>query len=307
MSRLNYKHLHYFWTVAREGSIAQASEILHVTPQTISGQLSLLEESVGEKLFARSGRSLVLTEAGRVACDYAEEIFLLGRELEDLLKNQSTTGVPVSFHVGIADVVPKLIACRLLEPAMGLPEQMRIICHEDKLENLLADLAVHKLDIVLADSPMPPTMNVRAFNHLLGECGVTFFGIPALAERFRPGFPHSLNGAPMLMPTTGTTVRSSLMQWFDTLEVHPQIAGEFADSALMKSFGQSGAGIFSAPQVIAQEVMRQYQVETIGHTNEVKEQFFAISAERRIKHPAVAAVRDTARKKIFSSSAEDID
>jgi len=300
MSRLNYKHLHYFWIVAREGSISRASEILHVTPQTISGQLSLLEASMGAELFTKSGRNLVLTEAGRLAYGYAEEIFLLGGELEDVLTNQVEAGYPMGFHVGIADVVPKLIACRLLQPALGLPEQVRIVCHEDKLENLLADLAIHKLDMVLADSPMPPSMNVRAFNHLLGECGVTFFGVRALAERLRAGFPHSLDQAPMLLPATGTTVRGSLVQWFDTWAIRPQITGEFVDSALMKSFGQAGIGVFSAPTVIEQEVMRQYQVEIIGRTDEVKEQFFAISAERKIKHPAVVVVRDTAHQKVFN-------
>lgn len=300
MSRLNYKHLHYFWVVAREGSITRASEILHVTPQTISGQLSLLEASMGAELFTKSGRNLVLTEAGRLAYGYAEEIFLLGGELEDVLTNQAEAGYPMGFHVGIADVVPKLIACRLLEPALGLPEQVRIVCHEDKLENLLADLAIHKLDMVLADSPMPPSMNVRAFNHLLGECGVTFFGVGSLAERLRAGFPHSLDQAPMLLPATGTTVRGSLAQWFDALAVRPQITGEFVDSALMKSFGQAGIGVFGAPTVIEQEIVRQYQVEIIGRTDEVKEQFFAISAERKIKHPAVVAVRDTAHQKVFN-------
>jgi LysR family transcriptional activator of nhaA len=300
MSRLNYKHLHYFWIVAREGSITRASEILHVTPQTISGQLSLLEASMGAELFTKSGRNLVLTEAGRLAYGYAEEIFLLGGELEDVLTNQAAAGYPMGFHVGIADVVPKLIACRLLEPALGLPEQVRIVCHEDKLENLLADLAIHKLDMVLADSPMPPSMNVRAFNHLLGECGVTFFGVGALAGRLGADFPHSLDQAPMLLPATGTTVRSGLAQWFDALGVRPQITGEFVDSALMKSFGQAGIGVFSAPTVIEQEIVRQYQVEIIGRTEEVKEQFFAISAERKIKHPAVVVVRDTAHQKVFS-------
>lgn len=300
MSRLNYKHLHYFWVVAREGSISRASEILHVTPQTISSQLSLLEASMGTELFTKSGRNLVLSEAGRLAYGYAEDIFLLGGELEDMLTNQSAVGYPMGFHVGIADVVPKLIACRLLQPALGLPEQVRIVCHEDKLENLLADLAIHKLDMVLADSPMPPSMNVRAFNHLLGECGVTFFGVGALAERLRANFPHSLDQAPMLLPATGTTVRGSLVQWFDTWAIRPQITGEFVDSALMKSFGQAGIGVFSAPTVIEQEVMRQYQVEIIGRTDEVKEQFFAISAERKIKHPAVVVVRDTAHQKVFN-------
>ena len=296
---INYKHLHYFWVVAREGSITRASEILHLTPQTISGQLRLLEETIGAELFSKSGRNLTLTEAGRVALSYADEIFLLGIELEDILRNRPS-GRPLQFSVGIADVVPKLIAYRLLEPALHLPEEVRIVCLENKFSNLLADIAVHKLDMVLADSPVPRGTSVRAFNHLLGECGVTFFATAKLANKYRDDFPHSLQGAPILLPTSDTVVRGELMQWFDRLQIKPHIVGEFDDGALMMAFGQAGVGIFSAPTVIEKEVMRQHEVHPIGRTDGVRERFYAISTERKLKHPAVVAVSEAARDKIFS-------
>ena len=300
MARINYKHLYYFWTVAKEGSIAKASALLHLTPPTLSGQISALEQSMDTRLFTKSGRNLVLTEAGRLAYDYAEEIFLLGMELEDVLKNRAI-GRPIQFSVGIADVVPKLIAYRILEPALSLPETVRIVCYENKLENLLADLAVHKLDMVLADSPLGSGLNVRAYNHLLGECGVAFFAAPELAQRLQSDFPLSLHQAPMLLPTLGTALRGDLLQWFDKLQLHPQIAGEFDDSALMKAFGQAGIGVFAAPTVIEQQVLQQYNVVLIGQTDEVREQYYAISAERRLKHPAVLAVREAAKARLFKA------
>jgi len=298
MTRINYKHLYYFWMVAKEGSIAKACALLHLTPPTLSGQISALEQAMDTRLFSKSGRNLVLTEAGRLAYDYAEEIFLLGMELEDVLKNR-VEGRPIQFSVGIADVVPKLIAYRLLEPALHLPETVRIVCYENKLENLLADLAVHKLDMVLADSPLGPGVNVRAYNHPLGECGVSFFAKPELAQELKLEFPQSLQQVPMLLPTLGTALRSDLIQWFDKLQLHPQIAGEFDDSALMKAFGQAGIGAFAAPTAIEQEILAQYNVELIGRTEEVREQYYAISAERRLKHPAVLAVREAAKTRLF--------
>ena len=298
MARLNYKHLHYFWVVAREGSIAQAAQLLHVTPQTISGQLGQFEKSLGTKLFTRSGRHLLLTEAGRTAMEYAEDIFLLGAELEDQLSSRSS-GRPLCFRVGVADVVPKLIAHRLLAPALQLAEPVRIICREGKLDNLLADIALHRLDMLLTDRPINPGGSVRAFNHLLGECGTAFFATPGLAQRYRDNFPYSLKDAPLLLPTHETAIRGGLTQWFDELQLHPSITGEFDDSALMKAFGQAGVGIFTAPMAIGDEVTRQYKVETVGQTNSVREQFYAISTERKLKHPAVIAIRDTARQKIF--------
>ncbi len=298
MANLNYKHLHYFWVVANKGGIARASESLHLTPQTISGQLRVLEEAVGAKLFSRSGRHLVLTEAGRLTLSYADEIFTLGTELKEALQGQAS-GRPLRFRVGIAEVVPKLIAYRLLEPALKLAEPVRVICHEDKLDNLLAGMAVHKLDMLLTDSPMPPATNVRAFNHLLGECGTTFFAARALATRYRRNFPRTLNNAPMLLPTANSAVRVALAQWFDEVEIQPHIIGEFDDSALAKAFGQAGVGIFAAPTVIEQEIIRQYQVKPVGRTDKIRQQFYAISAERRLKHPAVVAVSHVARTNIF--------
>ncbi len=298
MAGLNYKHLRYFWVVAKEGSIAQASQVLHLTPQTISGQLSQFEKSLGTKLFTRSGRNLVLTESGRTALEYAEDIFLLGAELEDQLSSRPA-GRPLRFSVGITDVVPKLIAHRLLEPAQQLPEPVHIICREGKLDNLLADIAIHKLDMLLTDRPISPGSNVRAFNHLLGECGTTFFAAPKLAGHYRDNFPISLKDAPVLLPMRETAIRNSLNQWFDELQLHPIVTGEFDDSALMKAFGQAGVGVFTAPTVIENEVIRQYKVEIIGKTESIREQFYAISAERKLKHPAVVAIRDTARQQVF--------
>ncbi|TPW18091.1 MAG: LysR family transcriptional regulator [Halothiobacillaceae bacterium] len=298
MASLNYKHLYYFWVVAKEGSVIKAAEKLHLTPQTISGQIGMLEEAIGIELFVKHGRNIILTESGQLTLGYANEIFLLGTELEEVLKNRPT-GQPLQFNVGIADVVPKIIAHRLLEPALRLPENIRIVCIEDKLDSLLADIAIHKLDVVIADTPMRHGTHVRAFNHLLGECGTTFFAKSELAAHYRHNFPHSLDGAPILFPTKSSAIRSSLMRWFDQLQIRPYIAGEFDDSALMKAFGQAGVGLFTAPTVIKKEVIRQYEVEEIGAAEEIKEQFYAISAERKLKHPAVVAVCDAARQRLF--------
>jgi len=300
MNNINYKHLHYFWVVAKEGSIARASKSLHLTPQTISGQITLLEESIEVKLFERIGRSLVLTEAGQVVLSYADEIFHLGLELKEVLRGQ-LGGRPLQFNVGITEVVPKLIAYRLLEPALQLPEQIHISCREDNLNKLLADIAIHKLDMILTDSPIPPGMNVRAFNHLLGECGVSFFAAKHQAAIYHDNFPHSLDSAPILLPSNDTTLYSSLTKWFEQIQVAPITVGTFDDSALMKAFGQAGVGVFSAPTVIEQEIRQQYNVEIIGRTKDIRECFYAISAERKLKHPAVLAVSHAARHNIFSS------
>ncbi|EGV28155.1 transcriptional regulator, LysR family [Thiorhodococcus drewsii AZ1] len=294
----NYNHLYYFWTVAREGGVARAAEVLHLTPQTISSQLKILEESLGVPLFERSGRKLVLTDTGRLALSFAEEIFRLGTEMTEALKGR-TSGRPRQLSVGVVDVVPKLVAYRLLEPALHLDEPVRILCREGKLESLLADLALHKLDMVLADTPLAGEVSLRAFNHPLGECGITFFAAQPLAERYRPGFPSSLHEAPMLIPAEGTAVRGALMHWLDRLGLHPRIVGEFEDQALMQAFGQSGVGIFMAPSVIAAEVARQHRVEAIGATDEVRERYYAISTERRLRHPGVVAVSEAARSELF--------
>jgi LysR family transcriptional activator of nhaA len=291
---INYKHLHYFWVVAKQGGIARASETLHITPQTISGQISLLEDSLGEALFQKAGRNLELTETGRVVLSYADEIFSLGGELEETVRNMPSER-PLTFKVGVADVVPKTIAYRLLSPALDLPDPVRIVCKENSLDVLLADLALHKIDLVIADSPIPPGVNVRGFNHPLGESGVSFLGTAELAKALRKGFPESLDAAPLLMPTDINVVQSRLLQWFDSLHIHPRIVGEFDDSALMKVFGQAGKGVFVIPTAIAGEVASHLSVEVIGSTEEVREQFYAISFERKITHPAVAAITKTAR------------
>lgn len=300
---INYKHLHYFWLVAKEGSIARASERLHLTPQTISGQLSLLEENLGAALFNRVGRNLELTETGRLALSYAEEIFSLGGELEDVVRNLPD-GRPLVFKVGVADVVPKSIAYRLLAPALQLPESVRIICRENGIDSLLAELALHKIDLVISDGPIPPNVNVRGYNHQLGVCGISFFATPELAQKVSKNFPQSLKDAPLLLPSDITVVQSRLLKWFDKLHIHPHIVGEFDDSALMKAFGQTGAGVFIAPTPIAAEIERQYGVVAIGRTDEVQEQFYAISAERKITHPAVVAITETARKWLFQEKRE---
>ncbi len=292
---INYKHLYYFWMVAKEGGIARASERLHLTPQTISGQLGLLEESLGENLFSRVGRNLELTETGRLVLSYADEIFSLGGELEEMVRNLPGDR-PLLFKVGVADVVPKSIAYRLLAPALQLPEPVRIVCREGAIDSLLAELAVHRIDLVIADGPIPATVNVRGFNHPLGECGVTFFAAPALAQQLEGVFPDNLDGTPLLLPGETTVVRSRLLQWMDGLHIHPRIVGEFDDSALMKAFGQTGVGVFIAPTAIAKEVEKQYGVQPIGQTEEVREEFYAISVERKISHPAVAVISETARE-----------
>ncbi|QYZ66583.1 MAG: LysR family transcriptional regulator [Gammaproteobacteria bacterium (ex Lamellibrachia satsuma)] len=292
---INYKHLHYFWMVAKEGSIARACERLHLTPQTISGQLSLLEESLGEPLFNRVGRSLELTETGRQVQAYANEIFSLGMELEELIRNFPSSR-PLVFKVGVADVVPKSIAYRLLAPSLEMSQPVRIICRENTLDALLADLAVHRVDLVIADGPVPASAKVRGFNHHLGECGISFLAVPQQAKKLRKDFPRSLDGAPMLLPGEMTAIHGELLKWFEEQQVNPRIVGEFDDSALMKAFGQAGAGVFIAPTPISSEVEKQYGVEVIGQTEQVQKQFYAISVERKISHPAVAAITETARE-----------
>lgn len=292
---INYKHLRYFWMVAKEGSIARASERLHLTPQTISGQLSLLEEQLGEPLFDKVGRRLELTESGRLVMSYADEIFALGGELEAVLRNMPPERSMV-FKVGVADVVPKSIASRLLAPALALKDPIRLVCKENSLDMLLSELAMHRLDLVIADGPIPVGLNVKGFNHHLGESGISFLATAALARSLSKSFPQSLDGAPLLIPSEINVVQSRLLHWLEGLHIHPRIVGEFDDSALMKAFGQVGMGVFTVPTAIAEEVARQYRVTIVGSTEEVREQFYAISTERRISHPAVAAITETARE-----------
>lgn len=290
---LNYKQLHYFWAVAKAGSIVRAGRQLHLTPQTISGQIGLLEESLGAPLFRRVGRGLELTETGLLALSYAEDIFQAGSELEEALRGRSTER-PRLFRVGIADVVPKSIAYRLLAPAMALAEPVRIICREGKLEPLLGELAIHRLDLVLADRAMPSEMDIKGRSHKLGECGMSVFGTAALAQAHGADFPHGLDGAPMLIPGEDSAVRGRLMRWFGAQRIRPRVVGEFDDGALMNSFGQAGVGLFMAPTAIAGEVERQYRVTAVGRVDEVVERFYAISVERRAGHPAVIAINAAA-------------
>ncbi|WP_456387594.1 transcriptional activator NhaR [Desulfolithobacter sp.] len=299
MEWLNYHHLYYFWSVAREESVSRASERLGLAPSTISVQVSKLEEALGGKLFRRVGRNLELTEMGRVVYRYAEEIFVLGREMMDTVRGHVVSG-PLRLVVGVIDALPKLVVRKLLTPALELPEQIRLICHEGKEEQLLAELSVHGLDIVLTDTPIKSGLSVKAYSHLLGECGVSFFAVEPLAAKVRRNFPQSLNGMPMLLPCPMSALRGSLDQWFDARGIHPKIVGEFDDQALLKVFGQTGDGIFAAPSVIEKEVVQLHDVTVVGRSDAVREQFYAISVERIIKHPAVAAIQKAASSSIFT-------
>ena len=294
MEWLNYHHLYYFWLVAREGSIARAAKRMRLTHPTISKQLSQLEVSFNDRLFERVGRTLVLTDFGQTVFQYADEIFSLGRELQEAV-HRRTGGRTLSLRVGLVEVLPKLVAHRLLKPAFQLREPVHVICSEGKYEDLLADLTLHRLDIVLSDAPVGSTVNVRAFSHLLGECGVSLFGVASLASKYRRRFPRSLDGAPFLLPTETTAVRRALDQWFSEMDIQPTIIGEFEDTAILKVFGQDGVGLFPAPAVIEREVCRQYKVRLVGRIETVREQYYAISVERRLKHPAVLAIREAAR------------
>ena len=296
---INYKHLHYFWVTAKEGGIARASERLHLTPQTISGQLSLLEDQLGSKLFNRVGRNLELSDIGRLVLGYADEIFSLGGELEEVVY-QLPRDRPQLFRVGVVDALPKSIAHRILQPALDMPSPIRMICKEASLDDLLAELTLHRIDLVLADRPIPASVSMRGYSHKLGVCAVSFFATPKLAATLQGPFPQCLDGAPILLPGMGTQLRSVIDQWLDRNRIHPQMVAEFDDSALMKAFGKQGAGVFTAPSAIEDEVARQYQVEKIGQVDEITEEFYAISIERRILHPVVSYLMENARETLFS-------
>lgn len=298
MNWLNYHHLLYFWTAAREGSITKACRQLHLTQPTVSGQIRSLEKALKTRLFERSGRSIALTETGRLVFRYADEIFSLGRELQDAL-NSRPAGHALRFVVGVADTLPKLLVHRLLEPAFHLGEEVKITCIDGEPDRLLAQLALHELDLVVSDFPANPRLGMKAFNHLLGDCGVTFFATEELARKYRRGFPASLNGAPMLLPAGNTALRRSIEQWFDEEKIRPAVRGEFTDSALLKAFGAFGDGIFVAPTAVEEDVRRMYGVGIVGREESVRERFYAISVEKRLKHPAVLAISQAARKKLF--------
>lgn len=294
MDWLNYHHLHYFWVVAREGSVTRAGEVLHVSQPTVSGQIRELERALKAPLFAKSGRGLALTDTGRAVFRYADDIFSLGRELMDLVSGRPV-GQPVRLRVGVVDVMPKLVAQRLLLPALRLPEPVRLVCSEGTLERLAAELTIHNLDVVLSDAPLPPTVKAKVYTHLLGACGVSIVGVPRLVDQYKGGFPASLDGAPFLLPAEGTALRRSLEQWFDGQGVRPVVRGEFEDTALLKAFGGAGEGVFAVPAVAERDARRQYGVRRVGRAGGVREQFYALSVERKLKHPAVVAISESAR------------
>lgn len=300
MEWLNYHHLLYFWTVAREGSISRACGKLLVAQPTISGQIKALEESLGEKLFVRSGRGLALSEVGRVVYRYADEIFGLGRELQDVLKGRPR-GRPMRLVAGISDMLPKLIAYRVLAPALAMAEPVQLICHEDAPERLIADLADHHLDVVISDAPLASAVRVKAYSHLLGSCPAALFAAPGLARSLGRRFPASLDGAPFLMPMEGSMLRRSLEYWFEAQGIQPRIVGEFKDSALMKTFGEAGTGVFAAPMAIEAEVRKHYSVTRIAVMESIVERFYAISVERKIKHAAVLRITEAARDELFAA------
>jgi len=288
-ANINFRHLHYFWVVAKEGSVTRAAERLDLAVQTVSAQLGLLEQAVGKSLFMPQGRRLVLTEAGRIALRYADQIFLLGEQLQDALADSEIEHT-MRLVVGISDSLPKLIATRLLEAALALPERVKLVCYEDQFESLLGELSLHKLDVVLTDRPVPPGTPMRIFSHLLGETEITLYGVAALAEKYRANFPESLNGAPLLLPTRNNAIRGRIDHWLESHDLHPDVIGEFDDNALLHTFGRNGLGLFPAPSVLAKDVEEQFDAIAVGAMPQVREQFYAISNERKIKHPAVEAI-----------------
>jgi LysR family transcriptional activator of nhaA len=297
MSWLNYHHLHYFWVIAKHGSVTRACEELHLAQPTVSAQLKTLEQSLGQPLFDRTGRRLVLTEFGHTVLAYADEIFSLGRELMDTVRQRSPDRAR-RLRVGISDVIPKLVAEALVRPALSLEEPLRLVCREGRAEVLEGELGRFGLDVVLTDTPLSPAVRVKAFSHPLGACPVALFAKGDLVRRYGAEFPSSLDGAPFLLPATGTVARSQLDAGFDRIGVRPSVVGEFDDSALMKVFGQRGLGIFPAPEMIADEVCRQYRVKRLGILEGAEERLFAITLDRRIRHPAVAAICESARDQL---------
>ncbi|MEO8542422.1 MAG: transcriptional activator NhaR [Burkholderiaceae bacterium] len=299
---INYKHLLYFMQVARAGSVMRASEQLHVTPQTISGQVQLLEDKLGSPLFSKSGRGLVLTEAGRLALGYAQDIFSLGAELEQAVHELPTNRPALELRIGVADALPKPIAYRLIEPATRLDEPVRLVCREWKLDSLLAELALHRLDLVLSDAPIPASVSIKAFSHQLGASGQSFFASASLAQQMPGAFPACLDGAPMLMPADDSAVGQKLRDWFQSREIHPHVVGEFDDSALAMEFGSRGDGIFVAPTVLTEDICRQFGVTVLGQAEGVSVEYYAISVERRITHPCVVAITRSARQALFAGT-----
>lgn len=300
MRHLNYSHLQYFWAVASEGSIVKAAEVLHITPQTISGQLKLLEDTIGQPLFNRVGRRLVLTETGHTVFNYADEIFTIGAELANVVRGSTSSG-PLVFNVGVVSSMPKLVAERIVAPALDIEDRVKIRCRDAQLETLLGDLATHRLDLVLSDQPMPAGLGLRAYNHRLGESTMSFFVRKRDARRYKSRFPSSLNDAPMLLPSANSPLRRQLDEWFEINGILPDVVGEFDDSALMKAFGEAGVGIFASPSAIEREICSMYHTSVIGRSETIREQFYAISPERKLKHPAVIQITNAARDKLFEN------
>ncbi len=296
---MNFKHLRYFWTVAKAGGVMRASEQLHTTPQTLSGQIKQLEEWLGHDLFRKRGRGLELTSEGRVALGYAEQIFTLGAELERSVRLARGQEKPLAFRVGIADSIAKSVAYRLLEPALGMPQQVHMTCQEGKFPELIAQLSLHRLDLVLADEPVSKKIGVKAFNHPLGTSGMSFLCAPTLRSQLDGPFPQCLHGAPILIQGPMSSVRQQLDHWFHKHQLQPRVVGEFDDSALMNAFGREGRGVFMSPTVLDAETTAQFGVEVIGRSTELVEEFFAISVERRITHPCVVAITKVAKADLF--------
>lgn len=306
MNRLNYHHLHYFWIVAREGGITNACKVLNLTQPTISKQIKLLEQQLGEPLFNRVSRGLELTDFGRMAYDYAEDIFSRGHEFLENMQGL-TPNRPRRLRVGISSVLPKLIAHRILRPITEADQNVRLVCEEDHTDRLLAELSIQRLDLVLADTPTAGTANVKTFNHHLGDSGVTFFATPGRVRQLEGSFPKLLDGAPFLALKDSSLVRRSLERWFDSVGIRPRVTAEFGDSALMKVFGRDGAGVFAAPTVIAEEICSELGVKALGSTDAVRESFYAITIERKFRHPAVAQIAETARSQLFGLPAEVVE
>lgn len=296
---VNLKHLRYFWTVARTGGVTRAAERLDLTPQTISGQVRQLEEDLGAALFRPAGRGLELTEAGRVALSYTDEILQLGEEMAQAVAARQGQPIPV-LRIGITDVVPKSFAYRLLAPVGDLPEPVRLVCREGSIDMLLAELALHRLDLLVADRPMPQGLAVRGHSHKLGESALAFFATPALCQD-APAFPDCLDGAPLLLPGAGAAVRGHIDRWLNDRRLTPRLMGEFDDGALMKAFGQAGVGYFPAPAVLADEICARYGVQCVATVDEIRDGFWLITAERRISHPAIVTVVESARTALFAT------
>jgi LysR family transcriptional activator of nhaA len=297
---MNYKHLYYFWVTARAGGVMRAGKQLHITPQTLSGQIKLLEEDFGRTLLRKSGRTLELTEDGQAALAYADDIFTRGAELERAMRQSGAGQGTLEFRVGVADSVAKSVAYRLLEPALSLTEPVRLVGSEGKFPDLLAQLALHRLDLVIADEPLSRRISVKAFNHALGSTPMSFFCTPTLRAKLKGAFPQCLDGAPMLIQGAASSVRQQLEGWLARHQIQPRIVGEFDDGALMTAFGREGRGVFMSPTVLEDETVAHYGVEVLGRSAELVEEFFAVSVQRRITHPCVAAITQAARTRLFS-------